>query len=97
MKIPMNSFSQVIEMLLRTGSWKATKYLSPTTVVNATRRRYRGKLHEARRMKYGYTDLVVTVGRPNYLQRKFLKDCRKAGEQFPIRKIQLKACPQKRG
>ena len=55
MKIPMNAFSQVIEMLLRTGSWKATKYLSPTTVVNATRRRYRGKLHEASRMKYGYT------------------------------------------
>jgi hypothetical protein len=35
-------------------------------------------------------DLRLTIGKPNYSERKFIKQCIKAGEPFPIKKIQLK-------
>ena len=77
MKIPRNAISQVIEAILEVGAKKATKYLDDKTVVKATRQ---GKNNS----------LILTWGRPNYLERKFIKLCKKAGEKFPIRKVQLK-------
>ena len=44
----------------------------------------------------GHIEMVVTIGRPNDLGRKFVKDCIKAGEKFPVRKAQLKFYPEKR-
>lgn len=41
-------------------------------------------------------DLRLTIGRPNYSERKFIKQCVKAGEPFPIKKIQLKYWPMKK-
>ena len=89
MKIPMNAFSDVIEMLLRTESKKATKYLSPDAVVKATRP------HKPS-IRSRSTTLVVTFGKPNYAEREFIKSCRKAGEPFPVRKVQLKHFSEKR-
>ena len=33
---------------------------------------------------------VVTVGRPNYAERKFIDKCFEAGQSLPLRKLQLK-------
>lgn len=81
----------VIAALLCTdGPWRsATKYLDPKFVVKATHQR---RPHGRDR---GET-LLVTFGRPNYAERKFVKDCVAAGEPFPVRKVQLKAWPKKR-
>ncbi len=56
---------------------------SPTFVVKATRRGKPdlGTLH---------TEILVTFGRPNYSERKFIKVCLAANESSPIRKPQLK-------
>ena len=65
------------------GVRQATKYLSPKLVVKATAQTFKGK-----RLK-GNETLVVTIGRPNYDGREFIKKCKKAGEALP-KKIQLK-------
>lgn len=42
------------------------------------------------------TTVSVTYGQPNYLERQFIKLAKKAGEIFPIKKIQFKLWPKKR-
>lgn len=59
---------------------RATFYLSPSTTIKITRQR-RGR---ASRQTY-----LLTVGTANYLEHKFIKTCKKAGEAFPVKKIQL--------
>jgi hypothetical protein len=61
----------------------ATKYLSPETVVRVARRHR--ECSNARRVEF-----VVTVGEPNYEASRFIKQLRKAGKRFPVRKLQLK-------
>lgn len=63
----------------------ATKFLAPGHVVTVTR--------VGKRKTHGRSpsvSVVVTMGRPNYRQRDFVKACLKAGEPFPVKKIQLR-------
>lgn len=77
---------RVTDALLSAGAWKATLILSPTEVVRATRRWYRRtRTQSAKRI-----EVIVTIGRPNYLERDMVKACKRAGEPFPVRKVQLK-------
>ena len=64
--------------------YSAAKYLSSTLVVRAVRKRYSGKL-----MK-GNAEISLVIGKPNYEQREFIKDCKKAKEPFPVKKVQIK-------
>lgn len=89
MKIPMSAFSDVIESLLRSGARSAEKFLSEDAVVRAARQ-FKPNRKNTRET------IVVTFGRPNYRGRHFVKMCRAAKEQFPVRKIQLKFFPEKR-
>lgn len=73
---------------------KATKYLSPHRVIRATRKLLHGKVPSPR--SRGNTTIVLTMGRPNFAERRFIADCKKAGMYFPIRDVQLKY-PPKRG
>ena len=38
----------------------------------------------------------LTCGKPNFAERAFVKKAVKAGEPFPVRKVQLKFPPQRR-
>ena len=78
----MNGLNQVVKAVLE-GSRKATRYVSPMTVVKATAR------HRPR-MRSRTVEIVVTIGRPNYAERAFIRQAKKAGEPFPVRKIQVK-------
>ena len=64
---------------------RATKYVSENHVITATRKRYGGKI-----LKRNNIDIVLKIGRPNFAEREFIKLCKKAGEPFPIKKIQIK-------
>jgi len=75
-----------IKQLLSHGAIRATKYLSETETVVAQRVTYDGKISKRDQR----TTIVVTFGAPNYDAREFIKKCRKAGEPFPVNKIQLK-------
>ena len=66
------------------GYRQATKYLTPQLTVKATRQR------KPDHRSTGDT-ILLTIGRPNYLERRFVKLCRKAGESvWPVRKVQLR-------
>jgi hypothetical protein len=76
---------RVVEMvLLKIGVRKATRYMSPEYVVKATRRMYAGKLYGKSRT----IEIVVTIGKPNYEEREFIKKCKKVGEPFPVKGVQ---------
>ena len=68
---------------------RATAYQSPKFVIKATRlhRRDRRERHES---------FVVTIGRPNFRERLFIKAAKKAGEPFPVRQIQLTFWPKRK-
>jgi hypothetical protein len=89
MKLAIGWFNKVIELLLRTECYQTTKYLSPNEVIRATRRHKPSA--RARRI-----EAVLTVGAPNYRERQFIKACLRAGEPFPIKRIQLRPWPRKR-
>lgn len=74
----------VAQLALGPDVYRATKFLGPDLVVRATRP------HKYDRRNRSNT-VVVTVGKPNYREREFIKACRKAGEPLPVKKIQLQA------
>lgn len=84
--------SQVVQTLLDGEYHRAVKYVSEKFVVAATRRIFHGRID--RRSKA--VEVVLKIGRPNYAQRKFIAACRKAGEPFPVKKIQVQALPKRR-
>lgn len=61
----------------------ASVFQAPDFVITATRR---GKC-DGRAM---HSELVLTVGKPNFRGRAFVKACLKAGEPFPVRKVQVR-------
>lgn len=82
-------FGELAECILEGGAFKAVKYLSEKLTVKATRKlyRYNGRKVDKRARA---TELLFTIGRPNYEEREFIKKCKKVGEPFPVRQIQLK-------
>lgn len=77
-------FGEVFVPVLFGGAKKATKYISPRLVVKAT---LHGKKIDRR---CGQVHIVLTYGSPNFAERKFIRQCRRVGEPFPVKKVQLK-------
>lgn len=65
------------------GAKKSTKYVSPDFVIKASRT-FKASKHNTR------STVILTMGAPNYRERAFIKLCQKAGEPFPVKKVQLK-------
>jgi len=66
-----------------------TYYQSPTKTIRITRV-YKPK---ARDRSQGFR---MEVGAPNYIARRFIKQCVAANESFPLKKIQIKFYPKKK-
>ena len=82
-------YSQVVAAILANDAvMRAVKYISPKEVVRATRRSYRVNNRKTR--KGQSIEILLHIGRPNYLEREFIALCQKAKEPFPIKRIQLK-------
>jgi len=77
---------QCVRAIIYGGAIKATKYISEKLTVKATRKLY-GKKRLPSRKAY---EIVITAGKPNYDERAFIKKLGKAGEPFPVKKVQLK-------
>lgn len=61
---------------------RATAYISPGYTIKATRRyKYDGRNKTI--------EMCLTIGRPNYREKEFIKKCIKAGEPFPVKRIQI--------
>ncbi len=87
-KIAQKDINVVIEALLRTESYKAEKYITDKLVIRATRRTYKRKIRASENI-----EILLVIGKPNFEQREFIKDCKKAKEKFPIKGIILKDFP----
>ena len=92
MKIPREIFSDLAEVLLTVEAWKVTKYFTDKDVATATRRCYQRKIDR----RDTRVEILFKVGRPNFEEREFIKKCKKAGEPFPVKKIQIKYPPKKK-
>lgn len=73
---------QCVEAVLH-GASRATKYISKKLTVKATRI---GKVDKREKSD----NIRLTIGRPNYAERSFIKDLIVAKEPFPVKKVQLK-------
>lgn len=80
-------YNEVVEAILQ-GAVKATKYVAPNSIVRAVRKTY--KVNNRRPDNRHNVEIHLTIGKPNYQEREFIKDCKKAGEPFPVKRIQLK-------
>ena len=72
----------ITEVLAVPGLRKATAYLSENFVIKATRQ------FPAMKRDKSHT-LLVTAGAPNFLERRFVRICKKAGVAFPLKQLQL--------
>jgi hypothetical protein len=81
--IPVSIYEKLMETILAPGIKKAAYFHSEKEVAKVT---LRGKRDKRDR----HSTFLVTIGRPNYDEREFIKKCKKAGEPFPVKKIQVK-------
>jgi len=81
--------SLAVKALLESDAKRAVYYIEPKKVVSVCRR-FKASKRATR------DDFVLKIGKPNYLERLFVKDCVKAGEPFPVKKVQLQPWPVKR-
>lgn len=77
------SLAKIVELVLCDGAKKATRYYAENYTVKAT---LKGKPRKNERQR----EILLTIGRPNYAERDFISKCKKAGEPFPVRKVQIK-------
>lgn len=93
----IQAVAQCVAQIRATKAIKATKYLGEKVTVKAALKRHRhGKMPSKVSRRAGET-IVVSIGRPNYAERAFIKACRRSGEALPVKKVQLKFQPQPRG
>lgn len=88
-----NAVGKVVFTLIKSRARRAAKYISPGMVVRASRKVFRGKIEPD---SWNHVEVILTIGRPNHRQRQFIKLCQKAGEEFPVKKIQLQYPAKKR-
>lgn len=81
----------LIQEVRKQKAWRAVKYLSDTKVVRVTQ-----ILYNKTPRSWGNQQFTVTLGKPNYKEREFIRLCKIAKEVFPVRKIQLQFPPQRK-
>lgn len=88
----LRAVSRVVHDVIEYEAHTAVKYMSDRGVVKATQRiyKYNGKPDRNK------TEILLTIGKPNYSERKFIKLLKKAGEKFPVQGSVLKFPPKKR-
>lgn len=90
MHIPSTVFSSLVAQVAYGPYRSATKFMAPDFIVRVTR-----QFKPSRRE--GKATLVLTIGKPNYSERQFIKQAVKAGEPFPVKRYRLRPWPVKRG
>lgn len=79
------------DVICGTNVRRATAFISPKLTMKATAQRKQRKSGDLS------VTVLVTVGRPNFVERRFIKVCQKAGMAFPLSQIQWKFWPKKKG
>lgn len=93
MSVPLRAFADVIEVVLRTDARQAIKYVSDSLTVKVTRKKYKYSGNRPQPRNARNETMLVTFGKPNYREREHIKVLKRAGEPFPVNKIQLRPWP----
>ena len=80
-------FGELAGYILNLEAYKATKFIDEKTTLKATLKRFDKKMP---RKNDSRIEILFTLGKPNYEERDFIKLCKRSGEPFPVKKIQLK-------
>lgn len=80
---PLTALTHLVAAMDNPKVRTATYYDSPKHTLRLTRQ---GKPDRRARSK----TFVLTVGAPNYEARQFIKKARRAGEPFPIKRVQVR-------
>lgn len=84
MNLTRKDIAIVMECVLSDRSVRrATKFVSSDFIVRAVRQ-FKGSARDTR------TTILFTFGKPCFLEREFIRSCRKAKEPFPVKNVQLK-------
>lgn len=87
---PCTEAAKVFGALLASNdNRRATLYLSPGLTFKATRT---ARVDKRQRQEH----YVVTIGKPNWHERERIKVFKRAGEPFPVKKVQLTLFPAKK-
>jgi hypothetical protein len=81
----MKYVEATVMALVNNDARRATKFAAPNHVVSAQRVTWGGRIDKRDRR----IQISLKIGTPNYHERKFIKDCIKADEPFPVKKIKL--------
>lgn len=80
-------YSDLVEIIINKPTViKATKYIGPKEIVRAVRQTYK----KFKPRKGENIQITLTIGKPNYAEREFIKLCQKVKEPFPVAGVQLK-------
>ena len=83
MKIARSWVARVINLVLSDSSVKKASYIiSPVLTITGTRRCKTRKNDRT-------VEMVLTIGKPNFANRQFIKLAKASGEPFPIKKIRF--------
>ena len=88
-EMQLRGLEKAVREALETGCRKATAYISDSMVATATARHRPDK--RSKRIEF-----VVKLGAPNFLERRFIRLCKKVGMCFPLRQVQLGWWPKKK-
>lgn len=86
MDLTLKTFSDLACLILNETVISGVKYISPTLTVKATRRIFNKKIDKRSKR----TEILFTIGTPNYAEREFIREAKMAGEPFPIKKIHIR-------
>lgn len=67
--------AELVERILVGGYYKSVKFINDKLTVKATRKRYKGKVKQNEKQ----TQILLTIGPPNYEERDALKKAKKEG------------------
>jgi hypothetical protein len=81
----MRYVEATVAALIGNTARRATKFIAPNYVVSAQRVTWGNRIDKRDKR----IQIALKIGTPNYHERQFIKDCVKAGEPFPVKKIKL--------
>jgi len=80
-------YSDLVEIIINKPTViKATKFVGPKEIVRAVRQTYK----KFKPRKGDNIQITLTIGKPNYAEREFIKKCQLAKESFPVVGVLLK-------
>lgn len=85
----LRALTKLIAAMIDPNVRTATAYLSPDYTMRFSR------VHRHSRKNGRSRTFALTLGKPNYEAREFIKRCKKAGEPFPVKRPQLRMWPPK--